>query len=417
MGFWSRFRGKTANVEEPTKLPEAPGAPPFSKPSTPDVSEAATERLARVGSGDGPTFEEAEALFASMRRTSNEAAAIEALMAASQTRRLPDTLLCAIAHALTERGEPQLASRVLAPATSSSALMMLADLAESRGDAANAVALIERVLIRDVDHPGARERHQRLRERLGYALRAPAVPSGATIMTHGAHGLDSPFELVREVGRGGAGTVYEARDRELGRTMALKVYHHHERDRAQLVHEARTAVRFAGAGVVRVYDMDPEQGWLVLEWAPSGTLKKRILDRAPSLVPIERWALPLAEALARVHHAGFVHHDVKPANVLLTREGAPLLTDFGTARAIGSPSPEGSLGYVSPERAAGRSSDPRDDVYGFGRILEDVLDGVTHPPSLARWRSIAAACTGPDHERPKTGEELRNALMSLPSRG
>ena len=86
-----------------------------------------------------------------------------------------------------------------------------------------------------------------------------------------------------------------------------------------------------------------------------------------------------------------------------------LLTDFGTARRAGEPSPPGSLGYVSPERLAGRPSDPRDDVFGFGRILEDALAAleVRAPvPGSASWRAIATACTGLDAGRPNDARAL-----------
>src|SRR5439155_17105243 len=102
----------------------------------------------------------------------------------------------------------------------------------------------------------------------------------------------------------------------------------------------------------------------------------RSRDAREVVLPIERWALPLAAALARVLAARWVHHDVKPANVLFAAADRPLLADFGSARLAGEPSPPGSLGYVSPERLAGRASDPRDDVFGFGRLLEDVLDAL-----------------------------------------
>jgi serine/threonine protein kinase len=203
---------------------------------------------------------------------------------------------------------------------------------------------------------------------------------------------------MREVGRGGAGAVYEAQDRELGRKVALKVYHRPERDRAQLLHEARVAVSLQGEGIVRVLDVDPEHGWLAMEWAAMGALRGR-LDQ-----PLETWAKGLASALARVHAAGWVHHDVKPANVLLRSPGRPLLTDFGTARRTGEPSPPGSLGFVSPERLSGRPSDARDDVYGFGRMLEEAADAAGEVDSS--WLDLASDCTGPDASRPADGAAL-----------
>jgi serine/threonine-protein kinase len=95
-----------------------------------------------------------------------------------------------------------------------------------------------------------------------------------------------------------------------------------------------------------------------------------------------------------------------------------MLADFGTARRLGDPSPPGSPGYVSPERLAGRASDPRDDVYGFGRVLADVLDaggpgGVGDPAGAAAWRALAAECLAPGDARPRDGAALWLRLEGL----
>jgi serine/threonine-protein kinase len=88
-----------------------------------------------------------------------------------------------------------------------------------------------------------------------------------------------------------------------------------------------------------------------------------------------------------------------------------VLGDFGIARPIGAPEEGGgSAGYLSPERLAGRPADPRDDVYGYGRVLEDVLvrlEGAgAAEEELAPFRALAMACLGPDEERPESGEAL-----------
>ena len=361
-------------------------------------------KLTRTGLAGGPTTDEALYIFAQLRSTPDEARVVEELVRTTQQRALPEQLLLVLGTTLVDRGELEGAARVLAGATSSSALVLLGDLAERRGDIPTALALVERVLLRDLDHPGARERHRRWRSMLGYEIEHKAVAPGATVVTREP---DAPFDLLREVGRGGAAAVYEAVDRELGRHVALKVYHQPERDRAQLAHEARVAVDLEGPAVVRVFDLDPDHGWIALEWAMHGTLRESIRARdLGRLLPIERWAMPLALALARVHSKGWVHHDVKPANVLLARSGQAILTDFGIARRAGEPSPPGSLGYLSPERLAGRASDPRDDVYGFGRVLEDVLHIVTDEATVARFRPLALACTGVDLQRPANAGAL-----------
>lgn len=408
MGFWDRLRGKK---EEPESAPavEAPAPRSVEPPPVPGVSRELA-RVLKTGEPGGPEEKEAIDTFARLRGTMEEARAVEELSRVAQMRKLPDGLLLALGATLLDRGEPEGATRVLSVATSSPALVLLADLAEQRNDLATALALIERVLLRDLDHPGARERHRRWRASLGFDLEHKPVAAGATVV---AREPDAPFDLLREVGRGGAAAVYQAVDRELGRHVALKVYHQPERDKTQLAHEARVAVALEGVGIVRVFDVDPDHGWIALEWAPAGALRDPIRSKdIARLVPIERWALPLAYALARVHAAGWVHHDVKPANVILSRTNAAILTDFGTARKIGEPPPPGSLGFISPERMKGRPSDPRDDIYGFGRILEDALAaiGQEHAPAIAAYRALAAACTGPDAARPADGRAIVTRL-------
>jgi serine/threonine-protein kinase len=355
--------------------------------------------LDRLLSPDTPA-DDAMRLFAHLRTTPDERKAIDAILARAAFAVVPEPLVVAAASALVDRGEHAAAAQALSRTGSNEALMLRAELAERAGDVTTALALVERVMLRDLDWPGARERHVRWRDALGGAVVPRADPSN-TLMTSAP---EAPFKLLREVGRGGAGVVYEAEDRDLQRQVALKVYHRPERDRTQLLHEAHVAVALSGPGVVRVFDANPEHGWLVMQWARLGSLRALLRERdLTALRPIEAWALPLARALSRVHAAGWVHHDVKPANILLRAPGEPLLTDFGIARREGEPSPPGSMGYVSPERLAGRASHPADDVYGFGRVVEDALDVITDDPRLRLWRLVAAMCTGPDAQRPALG--------------
>jgi len=359
-----------------------------------------------VAARGGPAEEEALALLQTARLTPEEGLALDGLVQLSRVRALAPRLTVAAASALIDRGDRAAARALLETTDATASLMVRADLLADAGDVAAAMATIERVLCRDLDVPGARERHTRWRARLGLAERPARVdPATMTVATPRAR---APFELLREVARGGAGVVFEARDRELGRTVALKLYHRPDRDRAQLLHEGRVAAALEGPGVVRVFDVEPTEGWLALEWASLGALRDlvRRADTA-SLVPVDAWLPGLVGALARVHAAGWVHHDVKPANVLMAPgdHGAPVawLADFGIARRTGEPSPPGSLGFVSPERLAGRPSDARDDVYGLGRVVEDVLAGLGSAADTERWRAAAAACTGPDDTRPRDG--------------
>lgn len=407
MSLWDRITRRRETHDEPAQADAVEHEAPEP------VESAELGRLRLVGQAGGPGVDEALVLFRTLRATPEEARAIDAL-GALKSRGLDESLVVAAAAALVDRGEPERALAIVdspsAPCVSLEARMLAADLREGRGDVAEALALVERVMVRDLDYPGARERHRRWRVQLGLDATSGAHgdASASTIVSRDA---DAPFLLLREVARGGAGAVYEAEDRELGRRVALKVYHHADRDRAQLLHEARVAAALVGPGIVRVLDVDPDHGWLALEWAARGSLRQRLRsDDLRDVAVIGRWAAPLAAALARVHTHGWVHHDVKPANVLFTADERPLLADFGTARRIGDPSPPGSLGYVSPERLAGRASDPRDDVFGFGRVLEDALDALGEAPDDAAWRALAVACTGPDATRPADGRALITRL-------
>jgi serine/threonine protein kinase len=402
MSWFSRFRPKKAPP------PEAPASP--SPPASPQPRFSRDiDRLIRVGEPNGASLEEALITLRGLHATPDEGLVLERLVGKAAQKPLPEPLAVAGASALVDRGEPAVALRLLAGAASSPALLMAADLRAERGEVAVALALSERVLLRDLDHPGARERHRRWRSALGLDPSGPRVD--ANVVTVATSKPEAPFLMLREVARGGSGAVYEAEDRELGRKVALKVYHRPERDRAQLLHEAQVPAALVGPGIVRVFDVDPEDGWLALEWAALGSLRDHVRTHSHEvLAPLERWARPLAVALARVHAAGWVHHDVKPANVLLNTPDSPAFADFGTARRAGEPSPPGSLGYLSPERLRGRISDARDDVYGFGRILEDVLDGLGDRGLTERWHALTAACVGPDEGRPADGRALATRM-------
>jgi serine/threonine-protein kinase len=344
------------------------------------------------------------------RTTAEEGVALDALARRHRERPLPEAVTVAVASALIDRGDRRSALTLLDGLHQHGAgsLMMRADLLAEDGDFAGAIAAIERVLVRDVDLPGAAERRRSFRQRLGITETThPVYPAMMTIASPHAR---APFDLIREVARGGAGVVFEAKDRELGRTVALKLYHQPERDRAQLLSEGRVAAALEGVGVVRVFDVEPTEGWLALEWATHGALRDALRPNEnvpdPLAGHLEAILSGLLRALARVHAQGWVHHDVKPANVLVSVEGpteprrvVPWLADFGSARRRGEPSPPGSMGYVSPERLAGRASDPRDDVYGFGRVVEDVLS-VRGAELPAAWHAVASLCVGPSETRP-----------------
>ncbi|WP_437594743.1 serine/threonine-protein kinase [Sorangium sp. So ce1000] len=438
MSLWQRLKERlggapagAGGAAAPSGADAAGSAHPARAPRPPAHGRAPREgggdeiaRLRSAGAREGPSTDEVIATLRRARGTLREAEAVAHLVAAMEERVLPDPIRVACADLLAARGDEQGALAVLEgaasrerggasraqPVSSTEGLVLAADLYASLGQLPRAVGAIERVLVREIGAPGARERHQRWRAALGADRPAAARVEDATVIAPSAG--KSPFRLLREVARGGAGAVYEAEDEVLGRRIGFKVYHGRGGDRAHLTREVRLAAALAGPGVVRVFDADPEEGWIALEWIARGSVRDVLrAGDAAALAPVARWARPLARALARIHERGYVHADVKPANVLLRNLGEPVLTDFGLARLRGAPSAGGSPGYVSPERLAGRPSDPRDDVYGYGRVLEDVL--VHLEPlggeGLAPWKELSLRCLGPDDDRPADGAALVRA--------
>lgn len=207
--------------------------------------------------------------------------------------------------------------------------------------------------------------------------------------------LFAPGEVVGELykvqsllGAGGMGEVYEAVDVMLGRRIALKVAHP-EIEPDYLLREGRALAAIRHPGVVTVHAMGRHRGmaFLVLEHIQGLSLNRMIEDRSargdpfPVLEAIDL-LLPIADALAVVHHAGLAHRDVKPANVMLAPGGRVVLMDFGLvvphADRIGNRIVAGSLPYMAPEALTGNVGDGAAslvDVYAMGILAHELLTG------------------------------------------
>ena len=415
MSLWGKVRALFGGDGASPRAVDA-AAEPAPAPEPPRDNDRLTDRLGELGRPGGPGVEEAIGLLRRARGTAREATAVGAAIEAASARPVAEEVRVACAEILAARGEEASALRVLEGVRCVAGLVLAADLHAATGQLARAVGTIERVLARDIAAPGAVERHRRWTTELGGASSRPRAKDEATIVAATPKG--GPFRVLREAARGGAGAVYEAEDEVLGRRTAFKIYHRRDADRAALEREVAATVELAGPGVVRVFDASPSEGWIAFEWVALGSVRDVLRSGdLEVLQPVGRWAVPLARALARVHRRGWVHADVKPANILLRSGDEPVLGDLGLARLAGAPAEGGSAGYLSPERLAGRPSDARDDVYGYGRILEDVIErldpAVGFPEArsdLASWRALALSCMGPDVARPADGAAVVRAL-------
>ncbi len=197
------------------------------------------------------------------------------------------------------------------------------------------------------------------------------------------------YRLVREIGRGGMGLVYEAWQRSLDRRVAVKVLApglvQNASAVARLHREAAAAGRLRHPNLVEVYGFgsDGTEHFFAMQFVdgvPLHDVADRFRDPAAAVALCEA----LADALAHAHAAGLVHRDVKPGNVLVRRDGHPLLTDFGVARDDALPTLTreggflGTLLYASPEQVRGESVDARGDVWALGVMLHELVAGA-HP--------------------------------------
>ena len=197
----------------------------------------------------------------------------------------------------------------------------------------------------------------------------------------------SHYRIVSEIGAGGMGVVYKAEDLRLGRFAALKflspLLMRDGDAKRRLFDEARAASALDHANVCTIYDIEetPDgQVFIAMAYCEGETLKQR-LERGP-LPPSEaaRIALQVARGLARAHHSGIVHRDVKPANIMVTADGEAKLLDFGIAKLstgdmTQSASTLGTIAYMAPEQVQSRTVDDRSDVWALGVVLYEMLAG------------------------------------------
>jgi serine/threonine protein kinase len=199
------------------------------------------------------------------------------------------------------------------------------------------------------------------------------------------------YHILEQLGEGGMATVYKAYDTRLETDVAVKVIRTEnilpstlERTLKRFEREAKALARLTHPNIVSVKDYGEHDGkpYLVMEYLPGGTLKTRLGKPIPWQETV-KLILPIAEALDFAHSQNMIHRDVKPANILLTLRGQPMLTDFGIAKILdleetadltGTGMGIGTPEYMAPEQWTGKTS-AQSDQYALGVVLYEMLTG------------------------------------------
>ncbi len=231
----------------------------------------------------------------------------------------------------------------------------------------------------------------------------PVEPEFAATIVHGLSSVSGTastgigefgkYDLLGEIGRGGMGVVYKARQRELNRVVALKMILASEwassDEIARFQAEARAAARLRHRNIVGIFDVGQEHGrhFFAMDFVEGQNLAEVISYRPLAPERAARWMISIAKAVDHLHSQGLIHRDLKPSNILIDAEGEPMVTDFGLAKVFdtdGGGTRTGAIlgtpSYMSPEQASGRNSlvTARSDIYSLGAMLYEMLSG--RPP-------------------------------------
>jgi serine/threonine protein kinase len=254
-------------------------------------------------------------------------------------------------------------------------------------------------LVDSAEQPGRLDRASALVHEWLARIDAPVVRPGAAI---------GPYVILDQIGAGGMGEVYRARDTRLGREVAIKVLTPEaageDRARRRLEREARTVASLSHPNIVALYDIGEHDGvlYMVTELLSGQTLRESLRGGPMTEAAVIDLGMQVARGLAAAHARRLVHRDLKPENLFLTSDGTVKILDFGVARpgaqagdvtATAVHTLAGTISYMSPEQIGGDAVDERSDLFSLGAVLYESVTGDPAFPGQSRMEIASGILT------------------------